>query len=671
MLEKNLYIVPVYLSGGLESEWELDYCMLYDFLFSFDDTENMIIVGDLNGRVGEGQSLPTQVAFDNTGIEYERRSKDTVINKKGRKLINLCEEFNFVILNGRVTGDESGEFTFVNNRGASVIDLCCVSLDSLHLIEYFEVKGANFSDHFPISISIKCESIAEVEKSCSVPLAPKLTWNSANGNSFVDKLAERCRNVSHLPEDIDEACTLLKELIYDTTNFKNEPKLVNNKFKKSIWYDRECEMARNTMFALLKLFRKNNSIVVKNDYLAAVKDYKEICKRKKDVYWEGVKTKLKSVRDSKHFWELVREFKGKNEVRKIDIKPEEWVCHFKELYTPIRVCGPTSYAEPHITDELLDKALDINEIRLSLKKLRNGKAPGEDRICGEFYKKAPVTYIQLMIILFNRIFDVGKAPESFKKSIVFPLHKKGDTRDPKNYRAISFTNSIYKVFVGCLLNRLEQWVTQRKIIRENQAGFRKGYSSVDNIYVLYNLIRYHMLVRNKKVYCFFVDFKAAFDSIDREALFYRLLEIGISNKFVRVLRALYEKVTSAVWCKNGNGLTESIEFESGLKQGCLVSPILFSIFTHDICEYIGGGLRMGDTEINALLYADDLVIFTDSIHKMQRMINKLRDYCCRWNLILNRDKSKIIVFRKGGRLSRSSKRVQVPWSHFHFYVIFD
>lgn len=62
---------------------------------------------------------------------------------------------------------------------------------------------------------------------------------------------------------------------------------------------------------------------------------------------------------------------------------------------------------------------------------------------------------------------------------------------------------------------------------------------------------------------------------------------------------------------------------------------------------------MGDIEINALLYADDLVIFTDSIRKMQSMIDRLEDYCCRWNLILNRDKSKIMVFRRGGRLSRS------------------
>lgn len=119
-------------------------------------------------------------------------------------------------------------------------------------------------------------------------------------------------------------------------------------------------------------------------------------------------------------------------------------------------------------------------------------------------------------------------PSSFKKSIIFPIHKKGDLNAVENYRGISFMNVIAKIFCGVLINRLENWVDVNNILTEVQAGFRKNYSTVDHIFTLTSIVKAFQ-ARNKKVYTLFVDFKAAFDLVNRNALFFKLSQQNSSN----------------------------------------------------------------------------------------------------------------------------------------------
>jgi len=92
---------------------------------------------------------------------------------------------------------------------------------------------------------------------------------------------------------------------------------------------------------------------------------------------------------------------------------------------------------------------------------------------------------------------------------------------------------------------------------------------------------------------------------------------------------------------------------AGVRQGCLLSPILFALFIDDLPAALEGGVFLGHTKVKALLYADDLVLVADSPIALQRNINFLAEYLNHWNLVLNRNKSKIVVFRSGGKLSKA------------------
>ena len=106
---------------------------------------------------------------------------------------------------------------------------------------------------------------------------------------------------------------------------------------------------------------------------------------------------------------------------------------------------------------------------------------------------------------------------------------------------------------------------------------------------------------------------------------------------------------------NGQELSEKFETASGVKQGCILYPLLFSLYINDLHEYLEGGLQVGNLNIRILLYADDIVLISDEVNVLQKMIKNLEIYCNHWNLEVNLAKSKIIVFRNGGRLANHEK----------------
>lgn len=122
--------------------------------------------------------------------------------------------------------------------------------------------------------------------------------------------------------------------------------------------------------------------------------------------------------------------------------------------------------------------------------------------------------------------------------------------------------------------------------------------------------------------------------------------MGLSFKFLNYLRTLYKCTLNCVW--DGCNLSSWFETLSGVKQGCVLSPLLFALFLNDINDFVGGGLDIDRTVINILLYADDIVLISEDRKGLQQMIDKLKEYCDLWNLEVNMGKSQIVIMRNGG-----------------------
>jgi len=211
---------------------------------------------------------------------------------------------------------------------------------------------------------------------------------------------------------------------------------------------------------------------------------------------------------------------------------------------------------------------------------------------------------------------------------------------------------MYKIYSQLLLTRLQTFISNNRILHQAQAGFRRGFSTYDNIFVLSSIVEHNVAKPVGKVFAFFIDFKAAFDTVNRSSLLYKLENVGVSSKIIEAVRNIYSHTTAKVWTKLG--FTDVFSTYSGVRQGCLLSPLLFTIFINDLCDDIDlGGFCYNGVWIRLLMYADDIVFLAADPETLQGMIDKLANYCERWDLVVNLAKSKVVVFRKPSMLKKS------------------
>ena len=306
--------------------------------------------------------------------------------------------------------------------------------------------------------------------------------------------------------------------------------------------------------------------------------------------------------------------------------------------------------------EELNQSFSYEEISTAISQLKHGRSCGPDGLINEFYIYGKTELIPVLLVLFNKIFEIGHFPEGWSEGYIIPLHKKGSINNPENYRGITLLSTLGKLFSRVLNNRLSSWAENYSVYIESQTGFRKNMGTVDNIFVLHGLIT-HMLNAGKKLYCGFIDFTKAFDYVVRENLWTKLIKIGLRGNILNIIKAMYKGIKSKV--KYLNRLSNEFYCDLGVRQGECLSPFLFSMFLNDIEEQFIlkslDGVDIGIIKLFVLLYADDMVIFSESAEGLQKGFDVLADYCNRWKVKVNTNKTKVVIFRKGGILPRNLK----------------
>ena len=270
-------------------------------------------------------------------------------------------------------------------------------------------------------------------------------------------------------------------------------------------------------------------------------------------------------------------------------------------------------------------------------------------LLNEFFTTARDFITPYLVVIFNAIFNSGIFPEAWTTGLLVPLHKKGSIHSTDNYRGITLLSVLGKIFTRVLNNRLTKWAEDYGIYVEAQGGFRQGRGTTDNIFILYNIIN-TSINSGKTLYTAFIDFSKAFDYVVRDNLWYKLLKLGVNGKMLNILKSMYSHVKNKVFYKGNK--SDSFESVLGVRQGDCLSPFLFAIYINDL-EYslnqCNTGIHFGNFKIVSLLYADDIILLSDSVQGLQNGLNCLYDFCDRWRLKLNIRKSKVVVFKKGQR----------------------
>ena len=165
------------------------------------------------------------------------------------------------------------------------------------------------------------------------------------------------------------------------------------------------------------------------------------------------------------------------------------------------------------------------------------------------------------------------------------------------------------------------------------------------MFSLTSIIR-NRISQNKSTFCAFIDMEKAFDCLDRNLLYYRLLLYKIDGKLYKSIRALYSQ-TSA--CVKVNSLFSGwFMSNSGVRQGDSLSPTLFALFINGLANDIKSlnkGIDINGRNVSILLYADDIVLISDTEVNLQYMLDSMHEWCHKWKLKLNIDKSNVMHFR--------------------------
>ena len=182
------------------------------------------------------------------------------------------------------------------------------------------------------------------------------------------------------------------------------------------------------------------------------------------------------------------------------------------------------------------------------------------------------------------------------------IFKSGEKKDPRNYRGITLTSTLEKLFTYMLNKRLTAWSNKESILSEAQFAYRTGYNTTDAIFLLHSILSYTLL--SSGAHIAFIDFSKAFDNVARDILYKQLKCYDLSNKMLKVIIAMYSNIKNNVRASEGN--SASYCQCKGLMQGECLSPTLFSFFINDLedrmNDIVDMGVTMNDTKISLSKY---------------------------------------------------------------------
>ena len=234
-------------------------------------------------------------------------------------------------------------------------------------------------------------------------------------------------------------------------------------------------------------------------------------------------------------------------------------------------------------EDLIDIEFNRKSIEDAIDELKENSSAGPDGIPAIFLKKTKTTISKPLTLLLRKSIDEGKIPEIFKLAYVTPIHKGGTRQKPEQYRPVSLTSHVMKIFERVIKKKIISHLTSNKQFNKGQHGFVPGRSTQTQLLSHYNDI-YDTLMEGKRLDTIFLDFAKAFDKVDHEILLEKVRNHKISGKIGKWIR---EFLTDRKFRVVANScMSEEGEVVSGVPQGTVLAAILFVIMISDIDENV-------------------------------------------------------------------------------------
>eukprot|EP00005_Dracoamoeba_jomungandri_P011433 CAMPEP_0174276412 /NCGR_PEP_ID=MMETSP0439-20130205/60368_1 /TAXON_ID=0 /ORGANISM="Stereomyxa ramosa, Strain Chinc5" /LENGTH=1075 /DNA_ID=CAMNT_0015368631 /DNA_START=40 /DNA_END=3267 /DNA_ORIENTATION=- len=322
------------------------------------------------------------------------------------------------------------------------------------------------------------------------------------------------------------------------------------------------------------------------------------------------------------------------------LSPEDFADRYEEL-------GEVEGEDDYIRRMYDWRGLSVErkQVKAAIKGLKTTKACGFDGLEAYLVKTGRKVLVDVLTDMFNIVGEFGHVPASWKKGVVTVLPKGGDPTKWFNYRPVTILSVAVKVFERCLKSRVTE--AAEKYLDDNQFGFRKKRGVDLNGFLMQMAMDYARGIQsvhpNKKLYCALLDVYKAFDTVDHAILWEKCEKAGIEKVIIGFLEEFYFETVSMVVI---NGVfSREYEVKRGVKQGAVLSPVLFNIYVNEVLEVLRqyNKCKVFDVWVGGMMFADDLAVTSWSEFEMRQSLIKAAESMAKVKLKFSWAKCKMIV----------------------------
>ena len=636
-----------------EEEKETFYLQLQSVIRKVSSHDMLIVGGDFNAKIGSDNSQ-----FESCMGKFGLGE----MNENGLLLADFCQENSLVIGGSLFRHKDVHKYTWEapGGRARNQIDHILVNRKWINsLYDVRNKRGADVSsDHVLVwarlKLSLKTKkktskrSKFDVEKLKQPRVVEQFKVSVANRFAVLEEV-----------EDINQLWNKVRDGLKEAAS----EVLGRPRRKRKKWLsDESWDLIEERKRLHVDLLKEDNTEEMKErlrqQYREKEAEVKRSVRRDKRCHLRQQAREAEEAaqrKDTRTLYQIGKslgkgnDFGGQGHVKDKDgvvlIKESEqrerWAEHFEEvLNREVPSVSPEEFNQADL--DINCYPLSENEIRLAIRRMKSNKAAGVDNLVAELFKVCEDETTAALKKLFDKIWEEERVPDEWLKGIIVKLPKKGDRLDCNNWRGVTLLLVASKIFARGLFERVQSPV--ERILRKNQAGFRKGRSTTDQILVLRRLIEEAQEMQRALVIVF-VDFEKAFDSVFREALWTILKGYGFPEKIIRLIRCLYDGFECTVL--HEGEFSRFFVVETGVKQGCLLSGLLFVVIIDWLMRQTTEGRDtgvawVGEEILEDLDYADDLALTSEGIDDSQEKITRLVRRAKKVGLKVNVKKTKLL-----------------------------
>lgn len=619
-------------SGRTREEKECFYDELAGELDVHSEGELVLCVGDFNGHVGK--------RFDGfEGVHGGNGFGER--NLEGRMLLEFCDEKELCVANTWFRKEDKRKVTFSSGGNETEIDFVLVDKEKRKFLKDIKVFPGELQ-HRLVVVDVDKRKVKKVVR--KVALERRNVWKlkeEETRKKFEARVGELVET------DASDLWGCYKEGLLQACDEICGKKKGRRDRRDTGWWNEEVKEAIARKKEAYKEMRKNGTEESKVKYKRLKKQAKKVVAKAMKKETEKGMSELKENPNS--VYKIVKAMKkdgrdvaggrcmrgsdGKLNFSERD-RGKVWKEHME------KIMNEENEWDQEVEADLVEgpvERVSREEVVRAIREMSTGKAAGPSEVSVEMIIASGEIGIGVMMELCQRVLDGRGMPEEWEVSVVVPIFKgKGDARSCGAYRGVKLLEHAMKIVERVLVNRIRRIVE----VDEMQFGFMPGKGTIDAVFILRRLQEEYR-AKGKKLYMCFVDLEKAFDRVPRKVMEWAMRKRGIPEAMVRAVMSLYEGAKTRV--RVGSELSEEFEVKVGVHQGSVLSPLVFAIVIDVVTESAREGL-MGE-----MLYADDLVLMSDTMEGLREKFVKWREAFESKGLKVNLGKTKVMVSGMEGK----------------------